>query len=89
MSILGRNRADVRLDDATLKLVAGPGPGGYRGYLRTEILGAAQWIPSTEWGLATSLRAQNDPREPVYESSEGPFAGVFDYADPIEGLPAR
>lgn len=64
-------------------------PGGYLGFLRSGVMSAANWIPSTEWGLATTLRAQNNPREPFYESTEGSFASVFDYTAPIEELPAQ
>jgi N-acyl-D-amino-acid deacylase len=64
-------------------------PGGYLGYLRNGVMSAANWIPSTEWGAATTLRAQNNPREPAYESTEGPFASVLDYTAPIDELPAQ
>lgn len=64
-------------------------PGGYLGYLRSEIMSATEWIPSSDWGPATTLRSQNDPREPSYEGTEGPFSSVFDYTDPIEELPAQ
>jgi CubicO group peptidase (beta-lactamase class C family) len=63
-------------------------PGGYLGYLRNGVLSPLNWIPSTEWGLATTLRAQNNPREPLYESTEGEFPSVFDYTPPIDQLPA-
>lgn len=62
--------------------------GGYLGYLRSEVLSAAHWIPRSEWGPATTLREQNDPREPGYVSAEGPWSSVFDYTLPIDKLPA-
>ena len=64
-------------------------PGGYVGYLRDNIMSAANWIPSTDWGPATTLQVQNNPREPRYESTEGTLDSVFDYTPPIEQLPAE
>jgi CubicO group peptidase (beta-lactamase class C family) len=62
-------------------------PGGYLGYLGTNILSAQNWIPSTEWGPASTLTPHNI-REPGYVSAEGPFSSVFDYTPPIDTLPA-
>jgi CubicO group peptidase (beta-lactamase class C family) len=64
-------------------------PGGYLGYLGGQIMSPGNWIPATEWGTATTLRAQNNPREPLYESTEGNFDSVFDYTPPIDQLPAQ
>ena len=63
-------------------------PGGYMGYLQTEILSAANWIPSSEWGAATTLKAQNSAREPDYISTEPTYDSVFDYTPPIDKLDA-
>lgn len=63
-------------------------PGGYLGYLRANILRAQDWIPATEWGAATTLKEQNDPREPDYVSAEGLLWSVFDYSPPLDALPA-
>jgi CubicO group peptidase (beta-lactamase class C family) len=71
----------------TLNAVA---PGGYLGYLGANILSAQNWIPSTEWGAATTLQAQNNTREPGYVcTNEGPFSSVFDYTSPVDQLPAQ
>ena len=60
-------------------------PGGYLGYLRNQIMSAANWIPSTEWGPARTLQANLDAREPVYQGGEtGP--SVFDYVPPIDNV---
>lgn len=64
-------------------------PGGYLGYLRSQVLSPENWIPTTDWGAATSLRVQNEPREPEYVSGEGPYASVFDYNVPPAQLPAQ
>ena len=63
-------------------------PGGYLGYVGSQILSPGNWIPATDWGAATTLRAQNHPREPLYENTEGNFSSVFDYTAPIDQLPA-
>lgn len=64
-------------------------PGGYLGYLGTDILSAQNWIPWTEWGLARTRQSELNVREPGYDSgSEGTFDSVFDYTAPIDQLPA-
>ncbi|MCC6233630.1 MAG: beta-lactamase family protein, partial [Verrucomicrobiales bacterium] len=64
-------------------------PGGYLGYLGSEVLSAANWIPTTDWGAASSLAEGRHPREPVYVSAEGPFSSVFDYGNSPAQLPAQ
>jgi CubicO group peptidase (beta-lactamase class C family) len=63
-------------------------PGGYLGYLRGQIMSAANWIPSSEWGPARTLAADTDAREPGYVGS---FTGpsVFDYVAPIDQVPLQ
>ena len=61
-------------------------PGGYLGYVRNEIMSAANWIPATEWDIARTLPADRNPREPDYvDTSSGD--SVFDYTAPIDQLP--
>jgi N-acyl-D-amino-acid deacylase len=64
-------------------------PGGYLGYVRDQILSAANWIPATEWALGHTLTSQRDLREPPYVSGEGSANSVFDYTPPIDQLPLQ
>ena len=63
-------------------------PGGYLGYLGDQIMTAANWIPSTEWGPARTLQADLNAREPDYVNGDSGLS-VFDYAAPIDELPLQ
>ena len=64
-------------------------PGGYLGYLSTEVLSVQNWIPFSEWGPARTRQTDLNSREPAYDNgTEGSSDSVFDYTAPIDQVPA-
>lgn len=63
-------------------------PGGYLGYLSTDVLSVRNWIPFSEWGPARTRQTDVSSREPVYDHGGAASSNsVFDYTAPIEQLP--